>query len=181
MCPLRVVSLKLERFSIQVGELHAAPGAEGEQRCVCYAISAHACVLRIGGVCYLYSFSAISLRYPGYLALGLEFALCYMLSLCYLCALYATLCWGLVFALCYLCYLMLSLCHLWAIPLIFLWNISLYSLLSLSKAFVLEFDVRNSQFQICWCPETVDPSMFCVLGGHGMIRGLYTEFGLATV
>ena len=55
--------------------------------CAIYAISAHACVLRIGGLCYLCGISVIYLCYLCYLALGLMFALCY------LCA--ATLCWGL--------------------------------------------------------------------------------------
>ena len=45
----------------------------------------------------------------------------------------------------------------------------------------LKLDVRNLQFQIWWCPETVDLRMFCRFGGHWVIRGLCTGLGLATV
>jgi hypothetical protein len=45
----------------------------------------------------------------------------------------------------------------------------------------LKLDIRNSQFQIWWCSEAVDLSMFCPFGGHGVIHGLCTGSGLVTV
>ena len=100
-----------------------------------------------------------------------------VLSLCYLCVIYATLCWRLVLlcvisvlSLCYLYYLMLSLCYL---PDIF-WDLCLYSLLSLSKAWPRELAVPNLMVPC-------GPKYVLFFSCHGVVRGLCTGLGLATV
>ena len=91
--------------------------------CLCLRIA-----LRIGGLCYLCGISVISLCYLYYLVLGP------VLALCYLCAIYATLCWGLC-----------------AISVLFLWYFFVFFVYTPCYLF-LKLDVRNSQFQIWWCP-----------------------------
>ena len=161
-------------FERPVGALHAELAVEGEQRrvAVCSAriCSSFLLLLRVSCSKPPWALLLFSLRYFRYLCLCLHIALrigglrylcdisvlsmqscartgvCLVLSLCYLCVIYATLCWRLVLlcvisvlSLCYLYYLMLSLCYL---PDIF-WDLCLYSLLSLSKAWRQELAVPN--------------------------------------
>ena len=101
---------------------------------------------------------------------------CLVLSLCYLCAIYATLCWD-WFLLCAISVLSMLSHSISVLSLWYFFEIFVYTPCYL----FLKLDIRNSQFQIWWCPEAVDLSMFCPFGGHGVIRGLCTGSGLATV
>ena len=131
------------------------------------------CLAHQWPVLYLCDISVISLCYLCHLALGLVFALCY---LCAISVLSMRPCAGDWFLLCAISVLSM-LSH--SISVLSLW----YSLKSLFILLViyLKLGIRNSQFQIWWCPEAVDLSMFCPFGGHGVIRGLCTGSGLATV
>ena len=68
---------------------------------------------------------------------------CLVLSLCYLCDLVLGTGFCSVLSLCYLCAIYAISFYLCAISLIFLWNLCLYSLLSLSKAWHQELAVPN--------------------------------------
>ena len=146
--------------NVFVRALHAELAVEGEQRCV------RSCCLQCRYLFMIYDFSScwvslalnprelcsfFSLRYLRYLCLCLRIAL-RIGGLCYLCGFS-------VISLCYLCDLVLGTlcyrcaisCYLCAISMPFLWYF--FEIFVYTPCYLfLKLDVRNSQFQIWWCP-----------------------------